>query len=84
MTREPTVAVGRIVRPHGVRGELGLGGLLAQEVYGAPSSRSAQSARYLDRERDCLLHLVEVCGGLMGGDGPDPGRARFEIGRAHV
>ena len=24
MTREPTVAVGRIVRPHGVRGEVGV------------------------------------------------------------
>ena len=32
MTREPTVAVGRIVRPHGVRGELGV--LVLSEVEG--------------------------------------------------
>ena len=61
MTREPTVAVGRIVRPHGVRGEVGV--LVLSEVEGrfAPGETVL-----LDDGRELTVHTSKVYrGGLL-------------------
>ena len=61
MTREPTVAVGRIVRPHGVRGEVGV--LVLSEVEGrfAPGETVL-----LDDGRELTVHTSKIYrGGLL-------------------